>query len=173
VPNIQDMSSKLAGCTVFSKLDLRKGYYQIPVAAADIQKTVVTTPFGMFEFTRMPFCLPNAGQSFQRLMDMVTADLPAAFAYLDDVIVTSRPEDHEAAVKQLLDRLRQHGLVLNLEKCVFGQEEIDFLGHRISSKGVQPLHDHVAAVKDFPPPVNKMQLQRFLGMVNFYFLLFY
>jgi Reverse transcriptase (RNA-dependent DNA polymerase) len=55
VPNIQDMSSKLAGCTVFSKLDLRKGYYQIPVAAADIQKTAVTTPFGMFEFTRMPF----------------------------------------------------------------------------------------------------------------------
>jgi hypothetical protein len=58
--------------------------------------------------------------------------------------------------------------VLNLEKCVFGQEEIDFLGHRISAKGVQPLHDHVAAVRDFPPPTDKMQLQRFLGMVNFY-----
>jgi Reverse transcriptase (RNA-dependent DNA polymerase) len=66
VPNIQDMSAKLAGCSVFTKLDLKNGYYQIPVAAADVQKMAVTTPFGMFEFKRMPFGLKNAGQSFQR-----------------------------------------------------------------------------------------------------------
>jgi Reverse transcriptase (RNA-dependent DNA polymerase) len=121
VPNIQDMSSKLAGCMVFSKLDLLKGYYQIPVAVADVQKTEVTTPFGMFEFTHMLFGLRNARQSFLRLMDRVTADLPATFAYLDDVIVASRPEEHEAAARQLLDRLRQHGLVLNLEKCLWAR----------------------------------------------------
>jgi Reverse transcriptase (RNA-dependent DNA polymerase) len=79
VPNIGDMSAKLAGCTVFSKLDLRKRYYQIPVAAEDVEKTAVITPFGLWEFLRMPFGLRNAGQSFQRLMDSLTADLPNAF----------------------------------------------------------------------------------------------
>jgi Reverse transcriptase (RNA-dependent DNA polymerase) len=61
VPNIQDMSAKLSGCSVFSLLDLKKGYYQVPVAEEDIPKTAVTTPFGLFEFCRMPFGLRNAG----------------------------------------------------------------------------------------------------------------
>jgi hypothetical protein len=129
VPNIQDMSAKLTGCSVFTKLDLKKGYYQIP----DVPKTAVTTPFGMFEFLCMPFGLKNAGQSFQRLLDTVTADLAAAFAYLVDVIIAS-------------------SLVLNLEKCVFGQPEVEFLGHRVSARGVEPLEDHVAAIRDFKPP---------------------
>jgi hypothetical protein len=168
VPNIQDMSAKLFGCSVFSKLDLRKGYYQVPVAAADIPKTAVTTPFGMFEFTPMPFGLRNAGQSFQRLMDVVRADLPAAFAYLDHIIVASPPDQHVAALSQLLKRLQQYGLVLNLEKCVFGQPAVDFLGHRVSAEGVQRLDNRVPTVQDFSPPQDKVQLQRFLGMVNFY-----
>jgi Reverse transcriptase (RNA-dependent DNA polymerase) len=142
VPNIQDMSAKLAGCSVFTKLDLKKGYYQIPVAAAYVPKTAVTTPFGMFEFLRMPFGLKNAGQSFQRLMDTVTADLVAAFTYLDDVIITSSPEEHEATIQLVLER--------------------------VSARGVEPLEDHVAAIRDFKPPADRQQLQRFLGMVNFY-----
>jgi Reverse transcriptase (RNA-dependent DNA polymerase) len=91
VPNIQDMSAKLTGCSVFTKLDLKKGYYQILVVVADVPKMAVTTPFGMFEFLRMPFGLKNAGQSFQRRMDTVTADLAAAMAILDDVIIASSP----------------------------------------------------------------------------------
>jgi hypothetical protein len=168
VPNIQDMSAKLSGCSMFSKLDLKKGYYQIPVAAADVPKTAVTTPFGMFEFLRMPFRLRNAGQSFQRLMDVVTADVPAAFTYLDDIIVASEPENHAAALQQVIEKLREYRLVLNLEKCIFGQPEVDFLGHHVTAGGFQPLEHHVAAVRDFAPPKDKVQLQRFLGLVNFY-----
>jgi hypothetical protein len=107
VPNIQDRSAKLAGCSMFSKLDLRKGYYQIPVAAADMPKTAVTTPYGMFKFVRMPFGLRNTGPSFQRLMDVVMANLPASFAYLDDIIVASSPEHHVEALRQVLHRLQQ------------------------------------------------------------------
>jgi hypothetical protein len=136
--------------------------------AADVPKTAVTTPFGMFEFLRMPFGLRNAGQSFQRLMDVVVADVAAAFAYLDDIIVASKPEDHAAALQQVMLKLREYGLVLNLEKCIFGQTEIDFLGHHVTAGGVQPLEDHVAAVRDFAPPRDRVQLQRFLGLVNFY-----
>jgi transposase InsO family protein len=168
VPNILDMAAKLAGCTVFSKLDLRKGYYQIPVAECDIPKTAEITPFGLFEFKRMPFGLRNAGQSFQRLMDSLTSDLPAAFAYLDDLIVASTPDQHAAALTAVLERLKEAGLVLNLDKCVFGRPAVDFLGHRIIAEGAGPLEDHVAAVKDFPLPADKQGLQRFLGLVNFY-----
>jgi transposase InsO family protein len=146
----------------------QEGVLTDTVAAADVQKAAVTTPFGMFEFLCMPFRLKNAGQSFQRLMDTVTADLAAAFAYLDDVIIASSPADHEAAVQLVLERLRHHGLVLNLDKCVFSQPEVEFLGHQVSARGVELLEDHVATIRDFQPPADKQQLQRFLGMVNFY-----
>ncbi len=118
LPNIQDLSTRLHGCVVFSKLDLRKGYYQIPVREDDIHKTAVTTPFGPWEFCRMPFGLRNAGQSFQRFMDQVMSSLNFAFVYLDDILVGSRsPEEHLLHLRQVLQRLRQYGLVLNLEKC--------------------------------------------------------
>jgi Reverse transcriptase (RNA-dependent DNA polymerase)/RNase H-like domain found in reverse transcriptase len=166
VPNIQGMSAKLSGCSVLSKLDLKKGYYQVPVAEEDIPKTAVTTPFGLFEFCRMPFGLRNAGQSFQRLMDSVIADQDAAFAYLDDVIVASTPDQHEQALRGVLEKLQSSGLVLNLEKCEFGKSCVQFLGHKVSAAGVEPLVDHVQAVQQFPQ--SRQELQRFLGMINFY-----
>ena len=75
-PHMEDLSARLAGMTVFSKLDLRKGYYQVLVAASDVQKTAVITPFGLFKFKRMPFELRNASQSFQRLMNQMLGGIP-------------------------------------------------------------------------------------------------
>jgi hypothetical protein len=95
LPNIQDLSSRLHGCSIFSKLDLRKGYYQIPVQEGDIHKTAVITTFGLWEFLRMPFGLRNAGQSFQRFMDEVLSGLDFAFCYLDDILIgSSSTEEH-------------------------------------------------------------------------------
>jgi Reverse transcriptase (RNA-dependent DNA polymerase) len=107
------MLAKLSGCSMFSKLDLKKWYFQVPVAEEDVTKMAVTTPFSLFEFLWMPFGLRNAGQSFQRLMDTIIADQDAAFAYLDDVIVSSMLEQHEQALHGVLEKLRSHGLVLN------------------------------------------------------------
>ena len=89
VPNVHDLSARLHGCTVFSKLDLVKGYYQVPMHAADIPKTCVVTPFGAFEWLFMPFGLRNAGNTFQRMMDRLGIDLPYVFIYLDDVLIAS------------------------------------------------------------------------------------
>jgi Reverse transcriptase (RNA-dependent DNA polymerase) len=75
---------------VFSKLDLQKGYLQVPVNEADIPKTAIITPFGLFELMRMPFGLRNAGMTFQRMMDQIFFDLPCVFIYLDDLLVASR-----------------------------------------------------------------------------------
>jgi hypothetical protein len=117
LPNMMDFTARVAGCTVFSKIDLRKGYLQIPMHPADVQKTAIITPFGLFEFLRLPFGLRNAGNTFQRKMDRVTGDLDNAFTYLDDLMVFSKTlEDHESHLLQVLSRLRDHGLVINLEK---------------------------------------------------------
>ncbi|XP_076734505.1 LOW QUALITY PROTEIN: uncharacterized protein K02A2.6 [Maylandia zebra] len=140
IPHIQDFSAHLAGTSVFSKIDLLRGYHQVPVHAEDVPKTAVITPFGLFEFLRMPFGLKGAAQTFQRLMDSVARGLPFVFVYLDDILVaSSSKEQHMFHLRQVFQRL-----------------------------GAVPLPDKVRAVSEFPRPTNVKALQEFLGMVNFY-----
>ena len=169
IPHVQDFAAGLAGCRVFSKIDLVKGYHQVPVHPTDVPKTAIATPFGLFEFLRMPLGLKNAAQTFQRLMDNVTHQLSGVFAYIDDVLVASpSAAQHERDLRQIFEALRKFGLVLNTDKCVFGVREIDFLGHHVSEKGIRPLPDKVEAVRRFERPRSVKALQRFLGLVNFY-----
>jgi hypothetical protein len=95
VPNMLAFTAKPAGCTVFSKIDLRKGYHQIPVNPGDVQKTVISSLFAFFEFKRMPFSLRNAGVSFQRHVDRAIRDCQAAFE-VDDIISSRTHEEHVA-----------------------------------------------------------------------------
>ena len=112
LPSIADFSSQISGSKVFSKLDLQKGYYQVPMAPDDINKTAIITPFGMSEFLRLPFGLRNAGQTFQWLMDQVLGGLPYCFVYVDDILVFS-PElsyhvVHLREVLELCQSSRSH-----------------------------------------------------------------
>jgi hypothetical protein len=117
----------------------------------------------------MPFGLHNAGQSFQRFMDEVLAGLDFTFCYLDDILIaSSSEEEHLQHLQQVLQRLQQYGLVLNMEKCELGRQQVDFLGDRITAKGAAPIARHMEAVQNFPRPQDKKQLQSFLGLVNFY-----
>lgn len=107
VPNIRDFAPALRGKKVFSKIDLVRAYIQISVAEADIQKTAITTPFGLSEFPFMSFGLRNAAQTFQRFVDEKLRVLDFCYAYIDDVLVASdSKERHHSHLKQLFKRLQ-------------------------------------------------------------------
>jgi Reverse transcriptase (RNA-dependent DNA polymerase) len=148
---------------------LQKGYFQVPVAPADITKTAVITLFGLFEFVRMPFGLKNAGMTFQRLMDRIMFDIPYVFVYLDDMLIASRSlEEHRRHVREVLRHLQDNGLVINGGKCVWAISAVEFLGHTVTAADIAPLPHRIGAVQQFLPPVTVQQLQAYLGLFNFY-----
>ena len=169
VPHLHDFASALHSKKVFSKIDLQRAYHQIPVNPADIHKTAVITPFGLFEYMKMPFGLRNAGQTFQRFIDRVLHGLPFCFVYMDDLLVASADEqEHLKHLRIVFERLEEHGLVISLSKCVFMTGSLDFLGHRVDSEGISALPEKVQAIRDFPEPQTLSALRRFLGLTNFY-----
>ena len=169
IPHIQDFTQRIVVSKNFAKIDLVRAYYQIPLEPSDVQKTAVTTPFGLFNFTRTPFGLGNSGQTFQRFIDHVTRGLDFVFVYLDDLLVTSPDhKTHKKHLRILFARLSEYGIIIGPEKCQFGTTELSFLGHHVCAKGISPLPSAVDAIVNFVKPEKQRALRRYLGMVNYY-----
>lgn len=168
LPRITDFQYILPGKTIFSHIDIARAYHNIPMASEDVAKTAIITPFGLFEFTRMPFGLRNAAQTFQRFLDNIFRDLDYVFCYIDDLLIASTPENHEQHLQEVFRRLQDNGLTINVDKCQLGQPSLTFLGYHVDTEGIRPPADRVQAILEYPRPTDTSELRRFLGSINFF-----
>lgn len=171
LPNINEILDQLGSAKYFSIFDLASGFHQIPMNPKDAPKTAFSTPYGHYQFKRMPFGLRNAPATFQRLMNNVLSGLQGneLFVYLDDIVIYARSlEEHEHKFNRLMERLREANLQLQPDKCEFLRKEVVYLGHIISEEGVKPDPQKISAVKDFPTPRNQKNIKQFLGLAGYY-----
>ncbi|XP_037518187.2 retrovirus-related Pol polyprotein from transposon 17.6 [Rhipicephalus sanguineus] len=171
LPRIDDALDSLQGAEFFSSLDLRSGYWQVPLADADRPKTAFVTPDGLYEFNVMPFGLCNAPATFERMMDSVLRGLKwqICLCYLDDIVVFA-PDfaTHLERLKHVLTCLKNAQLQLNLKKCRFAARELTILGHVVSKDGILPDPAKLRAVADFPKPTTVKQLRSFVGLCSYF-----
>jgi hypothetical protein len=171
MPTVEHAFANFTHARIFSVLDLNSAYYQIPLSAKSRKATAFCTPFGLFEFRKLPMGISVGCQVLSRVVDSLFGDLKHQFVYnfMDDLVVYSRSyAEHLGHLKEIFTRLERAGFTLNREKLHLAQSEIAFLGHAVSAQGVKVLGERVEAIRNFPPPKNLRGVRRFLGMAGFY-----
>lgn len=171
LPDMDQLFTKLSGKLNFSKIDLAKGFWQIPMKLEDKEKTAFTTPQGQFQWTTMPFGQKNAGAIFSRIMRKLLQPLPheSVSNFMDDLlIVTETWEEHIHVLTQLFQRLEQCDLKAKPSKSQLGCKSLSFLGHVVSRGILMPEEDKVLKLKNTLPPKTKKELRAFLGLSNYY-----
>ncbi len=171
LPRIEDSLTSLTQAAWYSTLDLASGYWQVQVEEGDREKTAFTTPFGLFEWDRMPFGLCNAPATFQRLMQRCLGGqlVDTTLVYLDDVIVYSPDfESHLQHLEQVFRAMEKYGLKLQPDKCQLFRKEVKFLGHCVSASGVSVDPEKVSVVQGWSAPKTVRQVRSFLGFVGYY-----
>ena len=171
MPRMDECIDSLGSATVFTTLDCNSGYWQLPVATKDQDKTTFTCHAGSYKFLRLPFGLRNAPATFQRAMDIILSKVRWKYVlvYLDDIIVFSNGNDeHLRHLAVVLRILREAGATLRLAKCEFFKREVRYLGHVIRPGKLAIYGRNLEAISKALPPKNKTQLRSFLGMCNVY-----
>ena len=171
IPLPEVMFAHLQGSRIFSKMDLLKGFWQIPVKKGSRPYLAFATPLGLKQPKRMPFGIRNAPAVFQREMQRILRDrlYKGVMVYIDDILIYSATADeHEELVEWVLRRLREEGYYAHPDKCEFFRNKVEFLGHVVSADGVAVQQHKVQRVREWPMPQTKRDVKSFLGMTGYY-----
>ncbi|KAL4590368.1 hypothetical protein LXL04_003297 [Taraxacum kok-saghyz] len=171
LPRIDDLFDQLQGSTHFSKIDLRSGYHQLRVQEEDVPKTAFRTRYGHYEFLVMPFGLTNAPAVFMDLMNRVCMPYLDKFVivFIDDILIYSRSEEeHGKHLRLILELLRKEKLYAKSSKYEFWIDEVKFLGHVVSKKGVHVDPSKIDAIKNWKAPTTPTEIRQFLGLAGYY-----
>ncbi|XP_041475767.1 uncharacterized protein K02A2.6-like [Lytechinus variegatus] len=169
IPRVEELFARLANGKKFTKLDLSHAYQQLVLSEKSREFVTINTHRGLFRYKRLPFGVSTAPSVFQRTMESLLAGIPGVAVYLDDLLITGESTDaHMKNLRAVLDVLLKAGLRLKKEKCVFLKEEVDYLGHTITEKGLRPTGDKVQAITNAPEPKSVKELRSFLGLLNYY-----
>lgn len=172
MPIVDELIDELARTKWFSKLDFRAGYHQSCIHPEDTHKTAFKTHHGLYEFLVMAFGLTNAPATFQSVMNLIFAALlrKGVIVFMDDILIYSATlEEHVSLLQtKVFEILRKHKFYIKLSKCSFVPQEIEYLGHCISSQGVSTEKSKITAVEQWPVPRNIKELRGFLGLTSYY-----
>ncbi|GBG58675.1 hypothetical protein CBR_g76 [Chara braunii] len=168
LPQIDDLLERLGDAKYFSKLNLKSGYHQIEIHPRDQYKTTFKTWYGHFKWIVMSFGLTNAPTTFQAAMTTEFRDLldRTVLIYLDDILVYNRSLDEH--LRAILERLHIAKYKANRDKCEFAQQELEYLGHYVTPKGIRPLEDKVQAIQDWSDLTCTTDVRSFLGLASYY-----
>ena len=171
LPNINAILQSLGKGKIFSCLDLKQGYHQIPLDEQSKFLTAFTAPGGYYEYNVLPMGLKDAPSSFSRIINLALMPLleNGVQVYMDDIIIYGEDkESHLLNLEKVLNRLSDSKLTIKLNKCSFFQRSVNYLGHIISDEGIKPQHEKVKVIKNIALPNTVKELQSFLGMCNYY-----
>jgi RNase H-like domain found in reverse transcriptase/Reverse transcriptase (RNA-dependent DNA polymerase) len=171
LPNIEQILYNLHGMKFFSKIDLKDGFFQIPLAEKDKHKTAFRIKHKLYEWNVMPMGFKNAPAIFQRYMDNVLGKEigRSCFVYVDDILIFGKDEiSHDEAYERVFKLLKDNNLLINEEKTQYKKKEIEFLGHVLAENMITSKSIKIQGIQDMSRPENKRQLQSFLGLINYY-----
>ena len=169
LPTMQEMLDKLNGAKVFSTLDMSQAFHQLRLHEESQNLTAFVTHEGVYRYKRCPYGLKSLPQCFQRMMETILSGLKGVQVYMDDVIVCGRTvEEHDARLKMVMERLRQHNVSLNMEKCHVRQSSVEFLGFTVGESGTAVNQERLRGMREMPSPSSLKELQTALGMFGFY-----
>lgn len=169
LPLIEDQIDKLGRAKYFISIDMKNGFYQIPVSPDSIKYTAFVTPSGHYEFIKMPFGICNGPPVFQRAIAKAVQHLKYLLVYIDDILIPfSSIEEGLCYLEETIQALSSAGFTINLEKCKFFVDNIEYLGRNISQEGVRPSKSKIAALVDSPIPKNIKQVRQFMGLASYF-----
>ncbi|KAL8567594.1 hypothetical protein ACOMHN_054407 [Nucella lapillus] len=174
MPTLDDVLPTFHNAKVFSKLDVKEAFWHLLLDEESSMLTTMITPFGRYRWCRLPFGLSVSSEIFQRRLTDALSDLPGIVTVADDITVVGRgstqmeyDKDHRENLDRLKKRCRECNIKLNKQKAVLKQEEVTFMGHRISKTGVRPDEAKIAAILNMPPPTDVHGICRLCGMIQY------